>query len=111
MSHPRWAEAAPDPHTYRPTGLSPAEIKRQQDEAAGGAANRTVRLEDGSSATASIALKGMGRRVYAYLRYKTANRTITRYVGEAPGEERFERLVNSWRTVRDRGLLHQGDDE
>lgn len=104
--NPTWAEGVPDPATWRaPPGRSIAEARQEQDEAAGGVENRTVRLPGDKSPRGSIALKGLGRRVYAYLRFQSDGRTVTRYVGEAFGSTRAERLESAWRTALDRGLV------
>jgi hypothetical protein len=65
-----------------------------------------VPTEDGGVATASIELKrvGSGRRVYAYLRHSAGRRTENRYVGEAVGATREERLRNAWRLATKRGF-------
>lgn len=92
----RRTPATPDPTSYQaPRGRSRAEAVAEQDTAAGGRARRRV-----GGALASIELKSMGgRRVYAYLRFSAAGRTVNRYVGDAPGGTRAERLRHAWATV------------
>lgn len=110
--HPRWAEAAPHPSTYKaPPGRPRAAAVAEQDAAAGGRSRRHVELADGSRPLGSIELKFLGgRRVYAYLRYMRAGKTVSRYVGEAEGSTREERLRNAWRSAKSRDLL-TGDAE
>ena len=64
----------------------PDRLTRQQDQdcAAGGRAARTVPLSGGHAATASVELQHFrkSRRVYAYLRFKAAGRTLRLYIGE-----------------------------
>ena len=107
MSHPRWADRVPAPETYRaPKERSRPEIVAEQDEAAGGRKRRKVILPDGGEATASIELKFLGgRRIYAYLRYIRGRRTVSTYVGEAPGRTRAERLQSAWKKARADRLL------
>jgi hypothetical protein len=106
--HPRWADDPPDPETYRAQpGRSRNAAVAEQDLAAGGLSRR-VRLPDGTQRTASVELKFLGgRRVYAYLRYQNQGRTVTTYLGEAPGRDRVERLRVAWRIARARGLLDE----
>ena len=106
--NPRWAKAKVDPASYRPpVGRSVADAAAEQDEAAGGRERRKLSTTSGGQATASIELKipGKGRRVYAYLRYVEDGRTVNRYVGEAPGADRTERLRRGWALARSKGLL------
>ena len=111
VGHPRWADSPPDPSTYRaPRGRSISEARAEQDRAAGGRDRRLVRLTDGRISTGSIELKFLGgRRVYAYLRYTSDGRTVARYVGEAPGATREERLSAAWAAAHAQGLLREPD--
>jgi DNA mismatch endonuclease (patch repair protein) len=108
--HPRWADGPLDPTTYKPAKGRPiSEARAEQDRAAGGAHRRIVRLAGGGQSRASIDLKHLGgRRIYAYLRYTEDGRSVARYVGEAPGETREERLAAAWAIARRDGLLGTG---
>jgi DNA mismatch endonuclease (patch repair protein) len=107
MIHPRWAACPPQPETWKPpAGRSVAEARAEQDTAAGGRAMRTISLPDGARTVASIELKQVGgRRIYAYLRYTRARRTVSVYVGEAAGTSRVERLRVGWTAAQAKGLL------
>ena len=108
--HPRWAPSAPTVPIWR-TGQRPqAENASEQDRAAGGREQRLVPRADGSSATASIALKHWtgSRRVYAYLRYWEEGRTAVRYVGDVTSDSRDDALRKAWRIARKKGLLLSG---
>ncbi len=109
--HPRWADAVPEPSTYKaPPGRTRAEAVAEQDAAAGGRNTRRVALSDGGVALASIELKFLGgRRIYAYLRYMRGGRTVSRYVGDAAGDTRRERLSRAWARAVDLGLLRDDD--
>jgi len=104
---PHWAEAAPDPTTYKaPPGRPRAVAVAEQDEAAGGREKRRVHLGHGGTALASIELKFLGgRRIYAYVRYMKDGRTVSCYVGEAEGKTREERLQAAWRQATKAGLF------
>jgi len=104
----RWARAAPSPETWRPSPGQPHErAVAEQDRAAGGRLRRSVLLDDGQTATASVELKMPGgRRIYGYLRYSRDGQTVNRYVGNAPGKTRQERLAHVWRLARKRGMLN-----
>lgn len=56
---------------------------------------------------ASIRLKCLpnSRRVYAYLRYSLAGKTITKYVGDATAPTRPEALRKAWKLARERSLI------
>lgn len=105
--HPRWADTKADPASWRaPRGRARREVIAEQDDAAGGRDKRTVRIEGERTATASIELKDLGgRRVYAYLRYSMAGRTVCTYVGEAEGSTRPDRLKRAWLLAHKRGLV------
>jgi len=103
----RWAGTTPSPDVWKvPTGSS-ADYAAEQDGAAGGRARRQIQLPGGSSATASIRLKSLpkSRRVYAYLRYSSAGKTITTYVGDATASTRLEALRKAWRLARQKDLI------
>lgn len=111
MSQPVWAPAPPDPETFRaPRGRSLSEARAEQDKAAGGRRRRQVALSGGGHALGSVELKCLpkSRRIYAYLRYQEAGRTINRYLGEACGRTRLERLRAGWRLARSKGLVRVG---
>jgi DNA mismatch endonuclease (patch repair protein) len=84
----------------------------EQDHAAGGRVYRTVWLDDGRRATASIHLEAIkrSRRVYAYLRYKAGGRNYRIYVGDASAETRAEALRRAWGLVQEQGLLGRPPD-
>src|ERR1035438_4139040 len=101
-----WRGEAADDTAWRcPPGLSPADRTAEQDNAAGGRGNRTIRLADGT-ALASVALrrKADGRRVYAYLRWWDHGGTVERYVGEVDQPSRGENLAHAWRLAAERRL-------
>ena len=87
--------------------MSRSEAAEEQDRAAGGRDRRMIKLADGRTPTAYVALfSGAGsRRVYAKMRYWLEGRTIENYVGEAPGATREERLRTAWRLAERKGLL------
>jgi DNA mismatch endonuclease (patch repair protein) len=85
--------------------MTRAEIAQEQDDAAGGRAARVVRLPDGHEATAYVALKRGNRRVYATLRYWHNGGTTDKYLCEAPGATRAERLRHAWNFAREHGLV------
>lgn len=104
----KWAAEAPEATSWKPpVGRTATQATREQDHAAGGRDRRRVALPAGGVATASIELKltRKGRRVYAYLRYSFGGRTVNRYVGEAIGSTREERLICAWRIARRKKLL------
>lgn len=105
--HPRWASEKPSSASWQPgRRRTRSEIVEEQDRAAGGHSQRQVSLADGRTATASVELKFLGgRRVYAYLRFSDDARTINRYIGEAPGQTREDRLATGWRLARRKGML------
>jgi len=109
VAHPLWRE---DPlceaQWKAPHGRSREEVAREQDDAAGGADNRRVRLPGGELRTASVELKPnlKGRRVYANLRYMSAGKTVALYVGEVTGPTRRDNLREAWSLVHSKGLLN-----
>jgi hypothetical protein len=46
------------------------------------------------------------RRIYAYLRYSVAGKTLTLYVGDATADCREDALQLAWSTVHKRKLLN-----
>lgn len=62
-------------------------------------------LADGAVALASIELKQLGRRLYAYLRHQANGRTVVRYVCQVDRATREDNLVVAWRVAQQRGLL------
>ncbi|WP_433330177.1 very short patch repair endonuclease [Spirillospora sp. CA-294931] len=102
-----WSEMRPADAAWRPSlGLSQADRRREQDEAAGGHDNRVIKLANGQTATASICLRlpPKARRLYAYLRWSADGETEERYVGEVRGSVRRDNLAEAWRMARERGL-------
>ncbi|MDA8321320.1 MAG: very short patch repair endonuclease [Actinomycetota bacterium] len=96
----KWREAGPpDDQAWRcPPGLTAAERTAEQDQAAGGHANRVITI-DGRTVLASVALrrKRDGRRVYAYLRWSANGKTAERYLGEVDQPTRPRNLAQAWR--------------
>lgn len=109
MEPKQWRPApAPDTVWRVPAGLTRAQRSAEQDAAAGDQNDRLIRLPDGRTVTASIALRrsSRGRKVWAYLRYSIGGgMTAERYVGEAPAATRAENLAHAWQLARDKGLL------
>jgi DNA mismatch endonuclease, patch repair protein len=66
-----------------------------------------MHLANGTTATASVELKHFAktRRIYAYLRYSFAGKTLTLYVGDATADCREDALRLAWSTVHKRKLL------
>lgn len=82
--------------------------KNEQDEAAGGPARRQLRLDDGSTVVASIAVRTFPRsprQRYSYLQFKTQGKTITKYVGRVTAESKAESLSLGWKMLRARKLV------
>ena len=104
--HPRWSDARPDDAAWRaPAGRTREEGRREQDAAAGSRPARQLALPDGRTAMASVELKQLGRRLYAYLRHQDGGRTVVRYVGQVTATTREENLTAAWSEARRRGLL------
>ncbi len=100
-----WRNAEPGDAAWRcPPGLTKAARAAEQDRAAGGRGSRMVAASDGLAA-ASVALrrKRDGRRIYAYLRWSDAGRTIERYVGEVDRSTRARNLAQAWRLALEQG--------
>lgn len=102
-----WASTSPSPGAWKVPAGSLADRAKEQDVAAGGRERRRLRPDNGTTATASIALKHFAktRRVYAYLRYSVAGKTITLYIGDATADCRKDALRIAWRIVHERKLL------
>jgi hypothetical protein len=103
----QWAAASVRPEVWRvPAGSGP-DYAAEQDAAAGGPSRRQISLPGGGSAVGSIRLKRLpnSRRVYAYLRYSLAGKTITKYVGDATASTRPEALRKAWKLARERNLV------
>lgn len=99
-------EREPRPDWWRvPPGQTHQQSSHEQDDAAGGRHQRQVRLADGGTATASIRLRPLGLRVYAYLRYAHRGQTITRYVGDVTARTRVEALRRAWGRAHEKDLL------
>lgn len=100
----RWGSQL-DASIYLPSpGLTFAERRAEQDRAAGGRINRQLQREDGLMVTASVALRPLGRRVYAYLRWSAPEkgRTQERYVGDVTvASNRDEALLLAWKLILD----------
>lgn len=77
----------------------------EQDRAAGGREARLVTANDGTVARASVELKnfGQGSFCWAYLRWSTGGKTVTRYLGKAQGRSRFKCLSEAWALAREKG--------
>ena len=81
--------------------------KLQQDEAAGGADRRLMRLSDGRIVKVSIAVRNPPRfpkQRYAYLRFKSGHKTVTKYVGRVTADTREKSLALGWRMVKARKI-------
>ncbi len=82
----------------------------QQDVAAGGAAFRKVRLEDGGAATASVEIVTLPKKGYqewAFLRFKTGGKTRKLYVGKVTSETREQSLALAWKLVHEKQVLEK----
>ena len=103
----RWATTPPHPDVWKVPAGSSADYAAEQDGAAGARDRRQVHLPGGSSATASIRLKCLpsSRRVYAYLRYSSAGKTVTKYVGDATAPTRLEALQKAWELARQKSFI------
>lgn len=104
---PGWAAAPPCPEVWKVPPGSAADYAAEQDGAAGGRNRRQIRLPEGRLATASIRLKHLpnSRKVYAYLRYSLAGKTITKYIGDATAPTRLEALRRAWKLARQKNLI------
>lgn len=106
--HPKWRDdPLCDAEWKAASGRSIADARQEQDEAAGGASARLIRLPDGTVRTGSIELKPnrKGRRVYANLRFTSNGRTNCLYVGEVGEASRKANLRAAWQLAATRGLL------
>lgn len=77
----------------------------EQDRAAGGREARLIEAGDGTIARASVELKHFGRADFswAYLRWSSRGKTVTRYLGKAYGKSRFRCLRDAWALAREKG--------
>lgn len=81
--------------------------QREQDEAAGGAKLRELRLTDGTIVMASVAARRYSRtpnQCYGYLQFKAHGKTVTKYIGRVTAENREKSLHLGWELVRSRKL-------
>ena len=72
---------------------------QEQGEAAGGASMRLILLEDGSVVRAAVLIRVFARTLskkYAYLQFKHAGKTITRYLCPVVADTREEALWQAW---------------
>lgn len=95
-----WNDTKPSDEAWRPkAGLSRAARASEQDEAAGGRDRRRMELSGGGHAIASVYLRlpPKNRRVYAYIRWSDAGRTVERYICQVHGDTRAENLASAWR--------------
>lgn len=116
MANRARAKARPEDVAWKPApGLSQAERRVEQDEAAGGSSHRLMMCEDGHHSTASIALRvpARGHMVYAYLRWLEhgTGKTSERYVCSMEPSHRAASLRRAWNEVKSRGLLTQENRE
>lgn len=82
--------------------------KREQDDAAGGAKLRELRLADGSIVMASVAARRYARKpnqCYGYLQFKSHGKTVTKYIGRVTAESRAESLRLGWELLCSRDLV------
>lgn len=94
-----WQASRPADEAWRaPTGRSRGDCVKEQDDAAGGRANRLLVI-GGRTVTASIALRVQphSRRIYAYLRWSDGGRTHERYIGDVDAPDRQTNLRRAWR--------------
>ncbi len=108
--HPLWRDRPPDATAWKPAhGLSRQERAEEQDRAAGGRDAREIRLPDGHTAHASVALRVFpsSRRIYAYLRWSNRGKTQEYYAGEVDGRTREDNLAQAWQQIHAMGLLDQ----
>lgn len=84
-----------------------AEIRAEQDAAAGGRDARRVSLLGGGTATASVSLspRREGGGVNASLRFKHDGRTFRRTIGEVNADSRVEALRLAWEIAKERNFL------
>lgn len=102
----RWKAQLPPERAYkrRAGAVAPAV---EQDRAAGGRHRRSLTLDDGRYARASISLRlyRRTRRIRAYLRWSQNGRTQERYVCEVQHDTRRQNLAEAWQRARDKGLV------
>ena len=106
IQNPRWGPPGPRIPIWRTGRRKLADHAEEQDRAAGGREKRVVVRSDGTTATASVALKHWtgSRRVYAYLRYWEEGATTVRYLGDVTFDSRQEALREAWRIAREKGF-------
>lgn len=98
----RWRTERPSEAAWRAIpGLDRAAYAAEQDAAAGSRDNRRIRLDDGTTALASVALRqpARQRRIYAYLRWSQRGKTHERFLGEVTHTTRSANLAEAWRFV------------
>lgn len=98
----------PGDRSWKPRpGRDRAQISKEQDRSAGGAALRLVDIGDGRSASASVVLDCPVRshRVRATLRWRVDRRAVSVVLGEVDRATRSENLREGWRLAREAGLL------
>lgn len=81
--------------------------QREQDDAAGGAKRRELRLADGKIVMASVAVRRYAstpNQCYGYLQFKAHGKTITKYIGRVTAKSRDESLRLGWDLLRSRKL-------
>lgn len=79
----------------------------EQDQAAGGAEFRKLRLTDGTVVTASVSVQVFpkGHQHWAYLRFKTGGKNTRRYLGKVTADTRQESLALGWKMAQDARFL------
>ena len=104
----RWKDKPPPDRAWRGRpGLSRADRTAEQDRAAGGNDRRTVDLEGGRTAQASVELKVLPntRRIRAYLRWSDKGKSPAKYLGEVSETTRARNLAAAWRMAFEQELL------
>lgn len=83
--------------------------REEQNDAAGGLERRKLRLKDGKIAIASVSLRHFNpyKQLWAYLQFKADGKTVTKYIGKASSETRYEALICGWNLVRERNLVEE----
>lgn len=73
-----------------------------QNVAAGGLEARRLRIEGGVVVCASVAVRIFPRspHLYAYLQFKHAQKTVTRYIGNVTDEDSARSLKAGWELLR-----------
>lgn len=103
-----WKHDSPPDRAWkgRP-GRARSAIAAEQDRAAGGRHRRSVDLDEGRFARASVELKVLPntRRIRAYLRWSDGGKSPARYLGQVEHETRAANLAEGWRMAWEKGLL------